>query len=193
MALASVVFYGAGKTHIYPVYFWVLFDGCSSGREWPLPPEGTARAEAFCEYPDSLKLLGDNAVLPSLQVRVVQASVQDTSMCIFSFEESSFPPGGAAAAAARGLGCCALVVQRVHHCCRSPHGELARHAIILRIFSCVFVICRFLSVLLRLEYTGTVSRCTFDRFPAQFSPGLPQLTIFTSTSEGFMFIVGSCT
>ena len=56
---------------------------CSSGGEWPLPPEGTARAEAFCVYHDSVKLLGDNAVLLSLQVRVVRASVQDTSMCIF--------------------------------------------------------------------------------------------------------------
>ena len=26
VALASVLCYGAGKTHIYPVYFWVLFD-----------------------------------------------------------------------------------------------------------------------------------------------------------------------
>ena len=26
VALASVVFYGAGKTHIFPVYLWVSFD-----------------------------------------------------------------------------------------------------------------------------------------------------------------------
>ena len=40
------------------------------------------------------------------------------------------------------------------------------------------MICRFsLSELLRLGYTGTVSRCTLVRFPAQFSLGLPQLTI----------------
>ena len=44
-----------------------------------------------------MKLLGDNAVLPSLQVRVVQASVQDKSMCVLFSEESSFPPGVAAA------------------------------------------------------------------------------------------------
>ena len=71
--------------------------GCSSGGEWPLPPEGTARAEVLCVYHDSVKLLKDDAVLPSLQVRVVQASVQGTSMCILFSEESSFPPGVAAA------------------------------------------------------------------------------------------------
>ena len=71
--------------------------GCSSGGEWPLPPEGTARTEVFGVYHDLVKLLGDNAVLPSLQVRVLQASVQDTSMCIPSSEESSFPLGVAAA------------------------------------------------------------------------------------------------
>ena len=71
--------------------------GCSSGGEWPLPPEGTARAEVLCVYHDSVKLLKDDAVLPSLQVRVVQASVQGTSMCILFSEECSFPPGVAAA------------------------------------------------------------------------------------------------
>ena len=71
--------------------------GCSSGGEWPLPPEGTARAEVLCVYHDSVKLLKDDAVLASLQVRVVQASVQGTSMCILFSEESSFPPGVAAA------------------------------------------------------------------------------------------------
>ena len=71
--------------------------GCSPGGEWPLPPEGTARAEVFGVYHDFVKLLGDIAVLPSLQVRVLQASVQDTSMCILSSEESSFPLGVAAA------------------------------------------------------------------------------------------------
>ena len=71
--------------------------GCSSGREWPLSLEGTARAEVLCVYHDSVKLLKDDAVLPSLQVRVVQASVQGTSMCILFSEESSFPPGVVAA------------------------------------------------------------------------------------------------
>ena len=38
-----------------------------------------------------------------------------------------------------------------------------------------------------------LSRCTFVRLLAQFSPGLPQLTIFTwsPTVKGFMFIVGA--
>ena len=52
-----------------------------------------------------MKLLGDNAVLTSLQVRVLQASLQDIFMCIFSVGEGSVPPGGTAAAAL-GLGCC---------------------------------------------------------------------------------------
>ena len=80
--------------------------GCSSGREWPLSPEGTARAEVLGVYHDSLKLLKDDAVLPSLQVRVVQASVQDTSMCILFSEESfSSRCGGGAWAAALGHRC----------------------------------------------------------------------------------------
>ena len=75
MALASVLFYGAGKTHIYPVYFWVLFDDheaittLSRGR-------AALRGENGPRH-DSVKLLSDNAVLPSLQVRVLQASLQD--------------------------------------------------------------------------------------------------------------------
>ena len=78
----------------YDAFAWA---GCSSGGEWPLPPEGTARAEVFGVYHDLVKLLGDNTVLPSLQVRVVRASVQDTSMCVLFSEESSFPLGVAAA------------------------------------------------------------------------------------------------
>ena len=94
--------------HICPVYSWVSFDdheaiatlspgGLLFGARMAAPPEGTARAEVFGVYHDSVKLLGDNAVLPSLQVRIVQASVQDTSMCVLFSEESSFLQGVAAA------------------------------------------------------------------------------------------------
>ena len=46
--------------------------------ERPLPPEGTARAEAFCAYRDSMELLNDDAVWLSLQVLVVHTSLQCT-------------------------------------------------------------------------------------------------------------------
>ena len=79
--------------------------GCSSGPGGLLfggkmaAPPGRHRPSRglFGVNHDSVKLLGDNAVLPSLQVRVVQASVQDTSLCVLFSEESSFPPGVAAA------------------------------------------------------------------------------------------------
>ena len=76
-----------------------------------------ARAEVLGVYHDSVKLLKDDAVLPSLQVRVVQASVQDTSMCILSSEESSWR---------RRLGDCArtslLDPAAVAACCAGSAG-----------------------------------------------------------------------
>ena len=60
----------------------------SSEGEWPLLPEGTARTEVFCAYHDSMELLKDDAVLPSLQVRVVRASVQDTDWRLGSHTRS---------------------------------------------------------------------------------------------------------
>ena len=45
-----------------------------------------------------MRLFGDDAARPSLQVRALQACLQNTMMCIFSFEDSSFATGGAAAA-----------------------------------------------------------------------------------------------
>ena len=69
--------------------------------------------------------------------------------------------------------------------------------IISRIFLCVLVICRFsLSVLL---FRGALLFACSRNFhlvshSLQFSPGLPQLTIFiwSFKAKGFMFIVGSC-
>ena len=57
--------------------------------------------------------------------------------CTFvCFCGSSFlSPGETAAAAARRLGCCALVVQHGHHCCRSPFWGARKTHIISRIFS----------------------------------------------------------
>ena len=88
-------------------------------------------------------------MLPSLQVRVVQASVQDTSMCIFSFEESSFLPGGAAAPERlrfccwiqvgrrrlRPGGCgCWATTQRGYHCCRSGCEDMLRRHVAFALF-----------------------------------------------------------
>ena len=88
-------------------------------------------------------------MLPSLQVRVVQASVQDTSMCIFSFEESSFLPGGAAAPERlrfcgwiqvgrrrlRPGGCgCWATTQRGYHCCRSGCEDMLKGHVVFALF-----------------------------------------------------------
>ena len=67
VALASVVFYGAGKTHICPVYLWVLFDsheaittlspGGLFGGRMAAPPgrhrPGHSRAEVFYAIHDA--------------------------------------------------------------------------------------------------------------------------------------------
>ena len=45
--------------------------------------------------------------------------MQDTSMCIFSFEDSSFPPSGAAAAAPGLLRRCARGPRGVHNLCKT--------------------------------------------------------------------------
>ena len=128
--------------------------GCSSGPGGLLfggriaAPPGRHRPSRglFGVYHDSVKLLGDNAVLPSLQLRVVQASVQDTSMCIISSEESSFPPGVAAApgrlrsdivAGSRwgggGLrpgGCGCWTTQRGYHCHKSGCEDMLRRHVV---------------------------------------------------------------
>ena len=69
VALASVVFYGAGKTHICPVYLWVSFDdheaittlspGGLFGGRMAAPPgrhrPGHSRAEVFYAIHDAIR------------------------------------------------------------------------------------------------------------------------------------------
>ena len=124
VALASVVFYDACKTHIYPVYFWVSFDDHEAittlfGGEWPLTPEGTARAEVFCVYHDSMELLGAGRPSPLKasfgEARKTHATISlflgcvaflCQLICLFvCFCVSWFMSPGETAAAARGLGC----------------------------------------------------------------------------------------
>ena len=152
--------------------------GCSSGREWPLLPKGTAlgccagdeqRGPRCCksgEWKHTLKthvrfsvhfskFRSTPQVWTAAAALRLGAAVRRHHRCCRSlchrqacktrlqliffpshrdkctfvcFCGSSFlSPGETAAAAARRLGCCALVVQHGHHCCRSPSGELARH------------------------------------------------------------------
>ena len=101
VALASVVFYGAGKTHICPAYLWVLFDsheaittlspgGLLFGGRMAAPPgrhrPGHSRAEVFYAIHDAIRLLGDDAAWLSLLQVWVSRHAQKTrgsSRCSF--------------------------------------------------------------------------------------------------------------
>ena len=81
----------------------------------------------------------------------------------------------------RGAGGCAGRAARPaqgHRGCRSGWCARKAHATILRVFSCVLVICRFsLSVLSLFWYLGAGTRSIFVRSLARVSPVLPQPTI----------------
>ena len=136
MALASVVFYGAGKTHIYSVYFlFYLTIMRVLGR---LRVGGLLFGGRVSALPGRHRLgllrrrrAARAARTSLLQVWGVGTRSQDARHFHRSFLRFR-PIHQVVTALARsgwaalGLGC-ALVAQRVHHCCRSPVGELARH------------------------------------------------------------------
>ena len=138
MALASVVFYGAGKTHICPVYLWVLFDsheaittlspgGLLFGGRMAAPPgrhrPGHSRAEVFYAIHDAAGCWATtqrgyhccrSGCQDMLRRHVVAPGV--LSLCMH------FPTSFLVNTSGRAQGCCCggvLRGQRGHRCCRS--------------------------------------------------------------------------
>ena len=121
VALASVVLCDACKTHIYPVYFWVSFDDHEAITTLSCGGLllGTARAEVFCVYHDSMELLGAGRPSPLKasfgRARKTHATISlflgcvafpCHLICLFvCYCGSWFMSPGETAAAARGLGC----------------------------------------------------------------------------------------
>ena len=105
--------------------------GCSSGGEWPLPPKGTALGCCAGDAQRGPRCCRSGGWKHTLKTHVRVSVHFSKCFCGSSF----LSPGETAAAAARRLGCCALVVQHGHHCCRSPFWGARKTHVISRIFS----------------------------------------------------------
>ena len=118
--------------------------GCSSGGEWPLPPEGIARAEVFGVYHDLRASCSKRR-----RCAAIIAGASCTGKCarhiylclFFRRELFSSRCGGRAWAAALGHrcwisgGCCGGRAAWRYHCCRSGcEHMLRRHVLNVRIF-----------------------------------------------------------
>ena len=170
VALASVVFYGAGKTHICPVYLWVSFDdheaittlspGGLFGGRMAAPPgrhrPGHSRAEVFYAIHDAIRLLDDDAAgcwaTTQRGYHCCRSGCQDMlrrhvvapgvlSLCMHFSTSFLVNTSG------RAQGCCCggvLRGQRGHHCWRSYWCSQAfkTHATISSVFFGVFFFCR---------------------------------------------------
>ena len=132
VALANVVFYGASKTHIYPVYFWVLFDdheAITTLSRWRVALRVDNGRSSRKALPWAVALAtrsAGSAIIVAAGLGSETRS-QDTRPLQRSFLKFRSIRQVETAAAALRLGAAA---RRYHRCCRSLWYTLA-------LFSCV--------------------------------------------------------
>ena len=149
--------------------YWTLPKSCGSqSLEWEERKKIRAKRGSLCELCKSRKTVtchGLRVVEPVCHQAPLRGRFADGAVPSRGGEWPRPPEGAAQGCPWTSLLQVASWGARKTHATNSPSlGSLS-------------VICRFsLSELLRLGYTGTVSRCTLVRFRAQFSPVLPQRT-----------------